>query len=266
MSVLAEIIVGVREDLAVRVAQTPLSVVQDHARAAAPAIAVIPRLMVDGVQLIAEVKRSSPSKGALAQIADPASLARDYAEAGAAAISVLTEHRRFNGSLADLAAVRAAVSIPLLRKDFMVEEYQFWEARAYGADIVLLIVAALDQAMLKSFMELARSLGMTALVEVHDEAETERALQAGADVIGINARNLKTLEVDRAVFARLAPLIPDNCVRIAESGVRTALDVVEYGVAGADVVLVGEALVTGSDPRASARAMIQAGQAVGLSS
>ena len=266
MSVLAEIIVGVREDLAARVARTPLSAVQEQAQAAAPALPVVPRLTADGVQLIAEVKRSSPSKGALAPIADPAALARAYAEGGAAAISVLTEQRRFNGSLADLAAVRAAVDIPVLRKDFMVDEYQFWEARAYGADIVLLIVAALDQPALTSFLSLSRALGMTPLVEVHDEEETQRAIEAGAEVIGINARNLKTLEVDRAVFARVAPLIPATCVRIAESGVRSAHDVVEYGQAGADAVLVGEALVTGADPRSSAQAMIQAGQTVGLSS
>ena len=264
VSVLAEIIVGVREDLAGRVAATPLSDVQERALGATPALPVIPRLNAEGVQLIAEVKRSSPSKGALAQIADPAALARSYAEGGAAAISVLTEQRRFSGSLADLAAVRAAVDVPVLRKDFMVEEYQFWEARAYGADIVLLIVAALDQPTLVSFHALARELGMTALVEVHDEEETERALAAGADVIGVNARNLKTLEVDRAVFARIAPLIPAHCLRIAESGVRAPLDVVEYGLAGADAVLVGEALVTGADPRSSAQAMIEAGQAAGL--
>ena len=261
---LAEIIVGVREDLAARIERTPLASVQDQARAASPALAVVPRLAADGVQLIAEVKRSSPSKGALAQIADPAALARSYAEGGAAAISVLTEQRRFNGSLADLAAVRAAVDIPVLRKDFMVDEYQFWEARAYGADIVLLIVAALDQPTLIDYLALAQELGMTPLVEVHDEAETERAVSAGAQVIGVNARNLKTLEVDRAVFARLAPLIPADCIRIAESGVRSALDVVEYARSGADAVLVGEALVTGDDPRASAQAMIAAGQAAGL--
>ncbi len=266
MSVLAEIIVGVREDLAGRVAQTPLGALKERVASTDPALDVVPRLTAGGVQLIAEVKRSSPSKGALAQIADPAALARSYATAGAAAISVLTEQRRFGGSLADLTAVRAAVDIPVLRKDFMVEEYQFWEARAYGADIVLLIVAALEQEMLIAFLALARELGMTPLVEVHDETEIERALGAGADVLGVNARNLKTLEVDRSVFARVVPLIPDSCLRIAESGVRTRLDIVEYGLAGADAVLVGEALVTGADPLGAAREMIQAGQAVGLTS
>lgn len=263
---LAEIIVGVREDLATRVARTPLSSLKEQIASSNPAMPVVPRLTSGGVQLIAEVKRASPSKGALASIADPAALARSYASAGAAAISVLTEQRRFGGSLTDLAAVRAAVDIPVLRKDFMVEEYQFWEARAYGADIVLLIVAALEQETLISFLSLARELGMTALVEVHDETEIERALSAGADVLGVNARNLKTLEVDRSVFARVVPLIPKDCVRIAESGVRAPNDVVEYGLAGADAVLVGEALVTGADPLSAARAMIEAGQTVGLSS
>ncbi|MDD2857933.1 MAG: indole-3-glycerol phosphate synthase TrpC [Candidatus Nanopelagicales bacterium] len=259
MSVLDDIIVGVREDTHERSHRVSASAVRAAALAAAPALPVIPALAGGGVQLIAEVKRSSPSKGALADIPDPALLAASYAAGGAAAISVLTERRRFGGSLADLDAVRAAVAVPVLRKDFMVEEYQFWEARAHGADIVLLIVAALDQPMLLDFLALAAELGMTALVEVHDEAEIERALAAQATVIGVNARNLKTLEVDRDVFARVAPLIPESCVRIAESGVRSPDDVIAYGRAGADAVLVGEALVTGADPQAAARALIEAG-------
>lgn len=263
---LDDIIVGVREDLAVRRARISIDELRERVAAIAPALPVIPALTSGGVQLIAEVKRASPSKGDLAAIADPAALARSYALGGAAAISVLTEQRRFGGSLDDLIAVRAAVDIPVLRKDFMVEEYQFWEARAYGADIVLLIVAALEQDRLVTFLELARSLGLTPLVEVHDEQEIARALDAGAEVLGVNARNLKTLEVDRSVFARVAPLIPESCVRIAESGVRSAADVVEYGRAGADAVLVGEALVIGADPQRSAHAMIEAGRAVGSAS
>jgi indole-3-glycerol phosphate synthase len=259
VSVLDDIIVGVREDTRERRRALSASEVRAAALAAAPALPAVPLLASGGVQLIAEVKRSSPSKGALADIPDPALLAASYAAGGAAAISVLTERRRFGGSLADLDAVRAAVQVPVLRKDFMVEEYQFWEARAHGADIVLLIVAALDQPMLLDFLALAGELGMTALVEVHDEAEIERALAAQATVIGVNARNLKTLEVDRDVFARVAPLIPETCVRIAESGVRSPEDVIAYGRAGADAVLVGEALVTGADPQAAARALIEAG-------
>jgi len=212
-----------------------------------------------GVKVIAEVKRSSPSKGALAIIADPAGLAVDYAAGGASVISVLTERRRFGGSLQDLAAVRAAVEIPVLRKDFMVSSYQLWEARAYGADVILLIVAALDQLTLVGLRERAESLGMTALVEVHNEAETDRAIEAGARVIGINARNLKTLEVDRSIFARLAPRVPPGIVKVAESGVRGPHDVLEYAQAGASAVLVGESLVIGGRPREAVADLIAAG-------
>jgi indole-3-glycerol phosphate synthase len=203
--------------------------------------------------VIAEVKRSSPSKGALAEIADPAELAASYALGGATAVSVLTEPRRFSGTLDDLAAVRRRVSIPVLRKDFLVTRYQVTEARAWGADLVLLIVASLDQRDLVDLREHAESLGMTALVEVHDADETRRAVDAGAAVIGVNARDLRTLEVDRAVFGRLRPLIPDAVVTIAESGVRTVDDVREYAAAGAHGVLVGEALVTGGDPAGAVR-------------
>ncbi len=266
MSVLDDIIVGVRQDTETRKANVSLATLKAKVASVAPALPVVPLLRRPGVQLIAEVKRSSPSKGALADIADPAALASAYESGGAAAISVLTEQRRFGGSLADLDAVRAAVRIPILRKDFMVEEYQFWEARAHGADIILLIVAGLEQTQLVEFMGLARELGMTALVETHDEAEIARALDAGAEVIGVNARNLKTLEVDRDVFQRVAHLIPSTCVRIAESGVRSPEDVITYGEQGADVVLVGEALVTGADPQAAARAMIDAGARIGTAS
>ncbi|MDD2817508.1 MAG: indole-3-glycerol phosphate synthase TrpC [Candidatus Nanopelagicales bacterium] len=266
MSVLDDIIVGVREDTAFRKQSVSLADLKAQVSGVAPALPVVPSLKRGGVQLIAEVKRSSPSKGALADIADPAALASAYEDGGASAISVLTEQRRFGGSLADLDAVRAAVRIPILRKDFMVEEYQFWEARAHGADIILLIVAGLEQTQLVEFMGLTSELGMTALVETHDEAEIARALDAGAQVVGVNARNLKTLEVDRDVFARVAHLIPETCVRIAESGVRSPEDVLAYGVQGADVVLVGEALVTGSDPQAAARAMIEAGATIGKAS
>ncbi|HEU5000506.1 MAG TPA: indole-3-glycerol phosphate synthase TrpC [Lapillicoccus sp.] len=206
-----------------------------------------------GMAVIAEVKRSSPSKGALAEIPDPAALAAAYAEGGATAISVLTEPRRFGGTLDDLAAVRRRVDVPVLRKDFLVTRYQLTEARAWGADLVLLIVASLTDRELVDLREHAESLGMTALVEVHDEAETRRAVDTGASVIGVNARNLRTLEVDRSVFARLRPLIPHDIVAIAESGVRSVDDVREYAAAGAHGVLVGEALVTGGDPAAAVR-------------
>jgi indole-3-glycerol phosphate synthase len=259
-TVLDEIIRGVREDLEIRAALVSQDELKDRAKRVAPALDAHATLRAgSGVKVIAEVKRSSPSKGALAIIADPAGLATDYAAGGASIISVLTERRRFGGSLDDLAAVRAAVDIPVLRKDFIVSTYQLWEARAYGADVILLIVAALDQPTLIGLRERAESLGMTSLVEVHDEAETERAVDAGARVIGINARNLKTLEVDRGTFARLAPAIPAGIVKVAESGVRGPHDVLEYAQAGASAVLVGESLVVGGRPREAVAALIAAG-------
>lgn len=259
MTVLDDIVEGVRIDVADRMATTPLEHLKERAASVRPAQDVGAILRGDDVCVIAEVKRSSPSKGALAEIADPAALALEYEAGGAHCISVLTEERRFGGSLADLAAVRAAVDIPVLRKDFIVTSYQLWEAKAYGADVILLIVAALEQEALVSLVERTRSLGLAALVEVHDEPEVERALDAGATIIGVNARNLKTLEVDRGTFARLAPLIPDSVVRIAESGVRDAHDLIEYAEAGADAVLVGESLVTGRDPRAAVHDLVTAG-------
>jgi indole-3-glycerol phosphate synthase len=209
--------------------------------------------------VIAEVKRSSPSKGVLAQIPNPGLLAAEYEAGGAHCISVLTEERRFGGSLADLTEVRAAVDIPVLRKDFVIGSYQLWEAKAYGADMVLLIVAALEQKVLLSLIERTQSLGLTALVEVHDEEEIDRALDAGATVIGVNARNLKTLEVDRSTFSRVVERIPTSCIRIAESGVRDHHDLMNYADAGADAVLVGESLVIGGNPREAVQELVTAG-------
>ncbi|MCD0450808.1 indole-3-glycerol phosphate synthase TrpC [Actinocorallia sp. API 0066] len=259
MSVLDEIIDGVRADLADRQRTVSLAELKDRAAAAAPPRDALAALGGDGVSVIAEVKRSSPSKGALAAIADPAALARDYEAGGAKVISVLTERRRFGGSLDDLAEVRANVDICVLRKDFIVTSYQLWEARAHGADMALLIVAALEQEPLVSLIERAESIGLTPLVEVHTEEEVERAVAAGAKVIGVNARDLKTLEVDRGTFARLAPLIPADRIKIAESGVRGPHDLLSYASAGADAVLVGESLVTGKDPRAAVADLVAAG-------
>jgi indole-3-glycerol phosphate synthase len=259
MSVLEDIVAGARLDLAEREAAVPLAEVKKQAVRADSALDPMPVFRADGVSVIAEVKRASPSKGPLATIDDPAALAAEYESGGAAAVSVLTEGRRFGGSLDDLRSVRSRVSIPVLRKDFIVSSYQLWEARAAGADMALLIVAALDQPALVSLVERAASIGLTPVVEVHDELELERALDADARLIGVNARNLKTLEVDRGAFARLAPRIPEHVIRIAESGVRGPRDVIEYARAGADVVLVGETLVTGDDPRASVADLVAAG-------
>ena len=259
MTVLDDILEGVRIDLLERQSRVTLDELKSRARNARPSIDAEAVLRQDGVSVIAEVKRSSPSKGVLAEIADPAHLASEYEAGGAHVISVLTEQRRFGGSLDDLAAVRAAVDIPVLRKDFIVSGYQLWEARAYGADIALLIVAALDQPALESLIERARTIGLTPLVEVHDEDEVRRAVDAGATIIGVNVRNLKTLEVDREVFARVAPSIPSSCVRIAESGVRGPHDLLAYAHAGADAVLVGESLVVGGDPRTAVHDLVTAG-------
>lgn len=259
MSMLDDIIVGVREDLAVRQAQVPLELVKERALAQPAALDGLAPLRAPGVSVIAEVKRNSPSKGALAAITDPAALAVAYEAGGASIISVLTEQRRFGGSLADLDAVRRAVAVPVLRKDFVVSSYQLWEARAHGADVILLIVAALEQEALISLLERTRSLGMTPLVEVHDEPELERALAAQADLIGVNARNLKTLEVDRGVFGRLSPLIPDGVVKVAESGVRGPHDLLAYAAHGADAVLVGEGVVVGGHPRQAVADLVAAG-------
>ncbi len=258
-NVLAEIVAGVREDVAAREAALPLDEVKARAAAARPAIDGLAALRAPGVGVIAEVKRRSPSKGALATIGDPAALAVEYESGGARMISVLTEERRFGGSLADLDAVRARVQVPVLRKDFVISSYQVHEARAHGADVLLLIVAALEQNALVGLRERIESLGMTALVEVHTEDEASRAIDAGAQVIGVNARNLKTLEVDRSTFERIAPGLPSDVVKIAESGVRGPLDLIEYAAAGADAVLVGENLVTTSDPRHAVAELVTAG-------
>jgi indole-3-glycerol phosphate synthase len=258
-SVLAEILAGVREDVAERQEKVPLDRVREMAAAAAPPLDGYSALRAPGVGVIAEVKRASPSRGALAAIEDPAELACEYALGGARCVSVLTEQRWFGGSLDDFAAVRAAVGVPLLRKDFVVSAYQVHEARAYGADLVLLIVAALEQNALEGLLERVESLGMTALVEVHDEEEADRALAAGARVIGVNARNLKTLEIDRTVFERIAPGLPGHVVKIAESGVRGPHDLIKYASAGADAVLVGEGLVTQKSPRDAVAELVTAG-------
>ena len=247
MSVLDSIIEGVREDLAAR--RLPLSRLHEQLAQAPSVIDAHPRLTADPMTIIAEVKRSSPSKGALAAIESPASLAARYEEAGAAVVSVLTEKRRFGGSLEDLIEVRKAISTPILRKDFMVDEYQFFEARAAGADVVLLIVAALSKNQLKDYYDLATELGMAVLVETHTEQEIEDAMVINPRIIGVNARNLKTLEIDLAAFSRLIPMIPTEVIRVAESGISQRSEVEIAHNAGAQAILVGETLVKSGDPR-----------------
>ena len=247
MSVLDSIIVGVREDLATR--RLPMSQLLEALETAPAVKDCLPALLTEDISVIAEVKRSSPSKGALAAISDPAALAASYEAAGASVISVLTEQRRFGGTLSDLDAVRKAVELPVLRKDFMVDEYQFYEARAHGADVVLLIVAALSKNQLDDYLHLAKELGMRALVEVHTYAELESALDISSEIIGVNSRNLKTLDVDTQVFSQLIPQIPTHIARVAESGISTRSEVEFAHQHGATAILVGEALVRSAEPK-----------------
>lgn len=252
---LDELVAGALEDAAARRSVRPLAEVEAAAIARPPALDARAALeRGDRVKIIAEVKRASPSRGALAEIPDPAVLAGDYARGGASAVSVLTEPRRFRGSLDDLVAVRDAVDVPVLRKDFIAEPYQVFEARAAGADLVLLIVAALDDRTLRELHGLIGQLGMTALVETHSADEVRRAADLGAALIGVNARDLTTFELDRTLFGRLVELIPGDAVRIAESAVLSPADVAAYRSDGADAVLVGEALVTHGDPVAAIEA------------
>ena len=248
---LDSLVAGALADAAERRATLSLTDVESAALARPAAIDAMAALApADRVKIIAEVKRSSPSRGALAEIPDPAALARDYERGGASVISVLTEGRKFGGSLADLEAVRSAVSLPVLRKDFVAEPYQVFEARAAGADLVLLIVAALEQPLLAELYALVTDLGMTALVETHSADELARAVDLGANLVGVNARNLSTFELDQNLFGTLADRIPAGVVKVAESAVKSPADVAHYRAAGADVVLIGEALVTG-DPVAT---------------
>ena len=259
MTVLDEIIEGVREDLDARKRVTPLNEI--IVRAQEPSLGlpldVLAHFAKGSFGVIAEVKRSSPSKGALASIDDPAELARQYQAGGACAVSVLTEQRRFKGSLEDLAAVRRAVTIPVLRKEFIVDVYQIHEARAYGADIILLIVEALSDDQLVEFSTLTHALGMRTLIEVHDAQEIDRVIHLSEksaltiDLLGINARNLKTLEINPAAFATLAPLVPPAIALIAESGIANSAEVGALSALGAAGILVGEALVKDGNPARS---------------
>jgi indole-3-glycerol phosphate synthase len=246
MSVLDLIIEGVREDLAAR--RLPMGQLYEALEMAPAVRDCLPLLLTEDISVIAEVKRSSPSKGALAAISDPARLAAQYEEAGAHVVSVLTEQRRFGGSLADLDAVRKAIDLPILRKDFMVDEYQFYEARAHGADVVLLIVAALSKYQLEDYYHLAKELGMRSLIEVHTHDELERALEISPEIIGVNSRNLKTLDVDARAFSELIPQIPSAIARVAESGISTREEVAFAQQCGATAILVGEALVRSESP------------------
>lgn len=256
MSVLAEIVARVGEGVAAAKRTTPAAAVRAAAESAPPRASFAAALREDGMTLIAEAKRRSPSRGLLREPYDPAALARAYATAGARAVSVLTEPHFFGGAPEHLRMARDAVSLPLLRKDFVVDEYQLFEARAWGASAALLIVAALDDARLADLHAACTGTGLDALVEVHTEAEAERALRAGARILGVNNRDLTTFRTDRAVTARVARAVPAGMPLVSESGIRARADVLEVERAGACAVLVGEALVTAEDPAAKARELL----------
>ncbi|BDS50459.1 indole-3-glycerol phosphate synthase TrpC [Rhodoluna lacicola] len=257
---LSDLYAGSLADAARRLESIPLKQVEAQALARPAAFdAMLALAPSSQIKVLAEVKRASPSKGQMAEIQDPAALARIYADNGASAISVLTEERKFKGSLQDLEAVRESVQVPLLRKDFIATEHQILEARAAGADIILLIVAGLPEADIARLMKFTFELGMTPFIETHSEEELKIALGLGAALIGVNARDLSTFETNRDLFGELVDLIPSGVIKVAESAVRNADDVAHYRKAGADVVLVGEALVT-NDPAAMLRSFLQAGK------
>ncbi|AVG24045.1 indole-3-glycerol phosphate synthase [Pontimonas salivibrio] len=255
---LNELVAGAREDARNREATVPLEELVAKATLM-PAVSVSAHLApgLDHVGVIAEIKRASPSKGPLADIPDPVWLAKEYEAGGASAISVLTESRQFKGSLDDLAQVSSAVDIPVLRKDFLTSTYQVVDARAHGASMILVIMAAVNDAVARSIIDEANTWGMQALVEAHSADEVRRAVDLGAELIGINARDLTTFELDRNLFGTLRDLIPSGVATVAESAVNTPADVAAYREQGADFVLVGEALVTGENPQATVREYCQ---------
>ena len=256
MGVLDEIVANKREELQRLRGDTPQAQLESACRGLAPALPFEAALRPSGparVRLIAEVKKASPSKGTLNAALDPTGQARIYAQAGAAVVSVLTDEKYFRGALDDLVAVRAAVDVPLLRKDFILDEYQLWESRWAGADAVLLIVAALDDARLRDLHHAAKGIGLATLVEVHTADELERAVALGAPVIGVNNRNLQTLETSLETSLALLPRVPRAHTAVSESGIFTRDDVDRVVGAGARAVLVGEALVRASDVAAKVR-------------
>jgi len=258
---LDDLLTGAHQRVADAQAREPLAMQKERAAAVPAPPSLYDALAADGVQVIAEVKRASPSKGPLAPDLDAATQAAAYRAGGAAAVSVLTEPERFHGTLGDLRAV-AALGVPALRKDFIVDPYQVWEARLAGASAILLIVAALDEPTLQALHDEAATAGLDVLVEVHDDAEVAAAHRSGARIVGVNARDLRTFELDRDAFARLRPALPDGCLAVAESGVRDPDDVRRAAADGADAVLVGESLVTAADPQAAVAALVAAGRPV----
>ena len=249
MSILAEILAAKRAEVAAARSARPLSSLSDVEYPVRSLAAALSAPTADPVRVIAEIKRASPSAGPIRPNADPALIAREYADGGAAAISVLTDERYFDGRLEFLATVRAAVDLPLLRKDFIIDPYQVAEARWAGADAVLLIVAALSDAQLGELLAAARDSGLEALVEIHDEAEAARALAAGVDLLGVNHRDLATFEINLDLTQGLSGMVPKGVILVAESGIRGPADVARVAAAGAQAILVGEHLMRAPSPR-----------------
>jgi indole-3-glycerol phosphate synthase len=260
---LAAIVAATRRGVQTRREHEPEAALARRAEAAAPRGALFEARLArpDSVNIIAECKRRSPSKGVLARAYDPVAIAAAYARGGAAAISVLTEPTFFDGALEHLAAVRGAVDVPLLRKDFIVESYQLFEARANGADAVLLIVAALDQATLDDLQRRAWDLGLATLVEVHDDEELARAVASGARVVGVNNRNLRTLQVDVMASDRLAAAMPAHVTAVSESGLQSRADLERLTAAGYDAFLIGERFMTDPDPATALQTLTAGGRA-----
>ena len=259
MTYLDDLLAGAHRRVAEARADEPLGQLRERASVARVAPSLRAALAAPGVAVIAEIKRASPSRGDLRPDLNAPEQARAYLDGGAAAVSVLTEPDRFKGTLLDLADV-AALGVPALRKDFVVDPYQVWEARAAGAAGILLIVAALDEPTLALLHAEARAAGLDALVEVHDASEVAACHRIGATLVGVNARDLRTFELDRDAFARLRPELPDDALAVAESGIHGPEDVRRAAADGADAVLVGGSLVTAADPTAAVAALVAAGR------
>ena len=261
MSVLNSVLADVRAELAHREQRVSLDEMKRRAlKAPSPRDALGALKGPGAVTIMAEIKRRNLRDGYIAPIPDAGALARQYVDGGATMVACVTENRHFDGSLADLQAVRRAIDLPILRKDYIISPYQIHESRAYGADMVLLFAALLDQPHLRGFIERIESLGMSALVEVDSRVAAVRALVAGAKAIGVNARNLHNLKIDRSNFDEIVDVIPSDVIAVAQSGVRDPRDVFVYARAGADSVLVGKSLVSASDPRALVAEMVSAAQ------
>jgi len=258
-TILDKILARKREEVAAAKAARSLSAVDARAKTAGPPRglhAALSRPPGAPVRVLAEIKRASPSAGPIRAGADPAAIATEYEAAGASAISVLTDREFFDGDLAFLAACREAVKVPLLRKDFIVDAYQIAEARAAGADAVLLIVAALAKAQLAELLQAAAAYELDALVEVHDAREAETAIACGVQLLGVNHRDLRTFSIDMSLTGAIAPMLPPGTVLVAESGIRNAADVKLLGAVGAHAVLVGEHLMRAASPGAALRELL----------